>query len=56
MVLFRTIAEKALKASDGTITYWVVRELSMKPIIEEVANTISKDQPKSEERGDHQNG
>ena len=40
----RTIAEKALKASDGTITYWVVRELSIKPIIDEVANTISKDQ------------
>jgi hypothetical protein len=40
----RTIAEKALKDSDGSITYWVVRELSMKPIIEEVANTISKDQ------------
>ncbi len=44
MVLFRTIAEKALKASDGTITYWVVREFLMKSIIEEGANTISKDQ------------
>jgi uncharacterized membrane protein len=41
----RTIGEKAIKSKkDGTITYWVVRELSMKPILDEIANTISKDQ------------
>lgn len=41
----RTIGEKAFKSKkDGTITYWVVRELSMKPILDEIANTISKDQ------------
>jgi hypothetical protein len=41
----RTIAEKAFKSKkDGTITYWVVRELSLKPLVDEIANTISKDQ------------
>jgi hypothetical protein len=40
----KTIAEKALKSSDGFTTYWVVRELSIKSIVDEAINTISNDQ------------
>ena len=40
----KTVAEKSFKSPDGTMTYWVVRELSIKPVIEEVVTSITKNE------------
>jgi hypothetical protein len=40
----KTIGEKAFKDNTGATTYWIVKEINLTPIINEAANSISKDE------------
>lgn len=40
----KTIGEKSIKDKTGTITYWIVKEINLTPIINESASSISNDE------------
>lgn len=40
----KTIGEKSIKDKSGTITYWIVKEINLTPIINEAAVTIANDE------------
>jgi hypothetical protein len=40
----KTIGEKSFKEKNGTITYWIVKEINLTPIINESALSISNDE------------
>jgi hypothetical protein len=44
LVNVKTIGEKSIKDKSGTITYWIVKEINLTPIIDESAISISNDE------------